>query len=128
MFSPLQALNCLMLSRQPAWLKTQIWRSGVIDKRYRDRKMPQRNLRLNLTGQGYLLRQSNRSCRVASERLRRSPSVPRGAPQRRHMISVEGDASSIQSKTMPSESQFMQTILKSGRRSDLEFVIGSLEK
>ena len=49
-------IELLMLSRQPAWLKTQIWRSGVIDKRYRDRKVPQRNLRLNLTGQGYLHR------------------------------------------------------------------------
>jgi hypothetical protein len=57
---------------------------------------------------------SNRSCRCEKDSWRRSPSVPRGAPQCRHLIGVEGGAFSGQSNTMPNASQLMQTILNSG--------------
>jgi hypothetical protein len=55
---------------------------------------------------------SNRSRRSEPESSRSSPSVPRGAPQCLHLICVEGGAPSGQSRTMPRESQLMQTILK----------------
>ncbi len=58
-----------------------------------------------------------------TESLRSSPSVPRGAPQCRHLIGVESGALSRPSKTMPSASQFMQTTLKS-----IRWLIASLAK
>src|SRR6266481_8246121 len=56
---------------------------------------------------------SNRSRRSEHESARRSPSVPRGTPQCRHLTRIEGGAPSRQSKTIPK--QLMQTILKAGR-------------
>src|SRR3979411_591523 len=58
---------------------------------------------------------SNRSRRSEHESARSSPSVPRGTPQCRHLTRVEGGAPSAESKTIPKESQLMQTILKAGR-------------
>jgi hypothetical protein len=57
------------------------------------------------------------SCWPEVESLRSSPSVPRGAPQCRHLISVEDGAFSAQSKMIPSPSQILQTILNPGRMS-----------
>jgi hypothetical protein len=76
---------------------------------------------------------SNKSCFPEIERFRRSPSVPRGAPQCRHFIGVDDGAFSGQSKTMPSPSQSLQTTSKlawSGicATSDaFEFIIAFLE-
>jgi hypothetical protein len=61
-----------------------------------------------------LTQTSNRSCRCEKDSWRSSPSVPRGAPQCRHLIGVEGGAFSGQSNTMPNASQLMQTILNAG--------------
>jgi hypothetical protein len=58
---------------------------------------------------------SNRSCLSERERLRKSPSVPRGAPQCRHLIGVEEGACSEQSKTIPRPLQILQTMLKPHR-------------
>ena len=53
---------------------------------------------------------SNRLALPEQESRRRSPSVPRGAPQGRHLIKVEAGASSLQSNTIPKPSQMRQTI------------------
>jgi hypothetical protein len=61
------------------------------------------------------IKNSNRSCLSERERLRKSPSVPRGAPQCRHLIGVEEGACSEQSKTIPRPLQILQTMLKPDR-------------
>jgi len=58
---------------------------------------------------------SKRSCIPDVERLRRSPSVPRGEPQWRHLMGVEEGAFSAHSKLMPKPSQTLQIISNLGR-------------
>lgn len=72
-------------------------------------------LRVNPTAQSdwvaeATLQISNKLSLPEQESRRRSPKVPRGAPQCRHLIRVEAGASSLQSKKIPKPSQMPQTI------------------
>lgn len=62
---------------------------------------------------------SKRSWLPEVERLRRSPSVPRGEPQWRHLMGVEEGAFSTDSKLMPKPSQTLQIISNLGRIDEI---------
>jgi hypothetical protein len=69
---------------------------------------------------------SKRSCFPEAARLRRSPSVPRGPPQWRHLIGVDEGASSAHSNTMPRPSQTLQTISNLPCDSDVDRCVRAL--
>jgi hypothetical protein len=78
---------------------------GVVAKYLKDRSAAQSKWVAEAT-----LQISNKLSLPEQESRRRSPSVPRGAPQCRHLIRVEAEASSLQSKKIPKPSQMPQAI------------------